>query len=60
MLTPSQVRKAINDSRTAALFRAVLALLVAGLRVETYWDCRIKGRAMRACVPPIGDRIMVP
>jgi hypothetical protein len=61
LLTPRQVRnKAINDSRTAALFRAVLALLVAGLRVETYWDCRTKGRAMRACVPPIGDRVMVP
>ena len=49
-----------DDSRTAALFRAVLALLVAGLRVETYWDCRTKVRAMRACVLPIGDRIMVP
>jgi hypothetical protein len=60
LLTPRQVRKAINDGRTAALFRAVLALLVAGLRVETSWDCRTKGRAMRACVPPIGDRIMVP
>jgi hypothetical protein len=61
LLTPRQVRnKAINDSRTAALFRAVLALLVAGLRVETYWDCRTKVLAMRACVLPIGDRIMVP
>jgi hypothetical protein len=60
LLTPRQVRKAINDGRAAALFRAVLALLVAGLRVETYWDCRTKGRAMRTCVPPIGDRIMVP
>jgi hypothetical protein len=58
LLTPWQVRnKAI---RTSALFRAVLALLVAGLRVETYWDCRTKVRAMRACVLPIGDRIMVP
>jgi hypothetical protein len=38
----------------------VLALLIAGRMVETYWDCRIRGRSMRACVPPIGDRIMVP
>jgi hypothetical protein len=61
LLTPRQVRnKAINASRTAALFPAVLALLIAGLMVETYWDCRSKGRAMRACVPPTGDRIMVP
>ena len=41
--------------RRAAIFiLAVLALLIVGIMVETYWDCRTqKHGSMRDCLPPI-------
>jgi hypothetical protein len=42
----------MNNSRMAALFLAVLALLIAGLMVEAYWDCRLLNNgSMKDCMP---------
>jgi hypothetical protein len=51
----------MNDRRVAILCLAVLAFLIAGLMVETYWDCRLlKGGTMQSCLPPIGARPAIP
>ena len=43
-----------TDSRFALLLLAVLAIVIAGIMVETYWDCRLRrGLSMRECIPPI-------
>ena len=45
-----------TDNRFALLLLAVLAIVIAGIMVETYWDCRLhRGLSMRECIPPIGD-----
>jgi hypothetical protein len=31
------------DQRVAAFSLVVLAVLIAGIMVEKYWDCRLKG-----------------
>jgi hypothetical protein len=44
------------DNRFALLLLAVLAIVIAGITVETYWDCRLhRGLSMRECIPPIGS-----
>lgn len=45
-----------TDNRFALLLLAVLAIVIAGVMVETYWDCRLHRRlSMRECIPPIGS-----
>jgi hypothetical protein len=51
----------MTNSRLAALILILLALVIAGIMVETYWDCRLlKGASLKACMPgqpgPIGIR----
>jgi hypothetical protein len=42
----------MRNSRLAVLLLAVLALVIAGLMVETYWDCRLlKGGSLKECAP---------
>ena len=44
-----------TDNRFALLLLAVLAIVIAGLMVETYWDCRLRrGLSMLECIPPLG------
>jgi hypothetical protein len=44
-----------TDNRIALLLLAVLAIVIAGIMVETYWDCRLhRGLSMRECIPPLG------
>lgn len=40
------------NNRLAVIYLAALALLIFGLMVENYWDCRRLGdRAMEQCGP---------
>jgi hypothetical protein len=42
----------MSNSRIAAILLAVLALVLAGLMVEFYWDCRLlKHGTMQECLP---------
>ncbi|MDF0495185.1 MULTISPECIES: hypothetical protein [Bradyrhizobium] len=42
----------MSNSRVATLVLAVIALLIAGMMVEFYWDCRLlKGGTMKDCMP---------
>ncbi len=42
----------MSNQRLAAILLAVLALVIAGIMVETYWDCRLhRGHSMRECMP---------
>ena len=51
----------MREDRFAILCLAVIALLITGVMVETYWDCRLlKGGSMRECLPPIGVRPAIP
>jgi hypothetical protein len=44
-----------TDNRFALILLAVLAFVIAGFMVETYWDCRLqRGLSMRECIPPLG------
>jgi hypothetical protein len=54
-----QLRRGImTNSRVAVLLLAVLALAIAGLMVETYWDCRLlKGGTLKKCMPGSGPRL---
>jgi hypothetical protein len=38
------------DSRLAVFCLIVLAILIAGIMVEKFWDCRLKGRSEQACL----------
>jgi FtsZ-interacting cell division protein ZipA len=41
------------NNRLAILILIVIAIAVAGIMVETYWDCRLlKGGSFKECVPP--------
>jgi hypothetical protein len=40
----------MSNSRIAALLLSIIALLVTGLMVETYWDCRLRGHSMKECL----------
>ncbi len=43
------------DNRIAAFCLVVIALLIAGIMVETYWDCRLLQRgSITECMPPRG------
>jgi hypothetical protein len=43
----------MTNSRIAIAILILLALAIAGIMVETYWDCRLlKGGSFKACVPP--------
>ena len=44
-----------TENRFALLLLVGLAIVIAGIMVETYWDCRLHRRlSMRECIPPIG------
>jgi hypothetical protein len=44
-----------TENRFALLLLAVLAIVIAGIMIETYWDCRLhRLLSMRECIPPIG------
>jgi hypothetical protein len=44
------------DSRIAAFCLVVIAVLIAGIMVETYWDCRLlRNGSVAQCVPPRGQ-----
>jgi hypothetical protein len=43
-----------NEARIAVILLAALALVIAGVMVETYWECRAKVGSYNQCVPPIG------
>ena len=45
------------NGRLAAFFLVVLALVIAGIMVETYWDCRLKRRLMNECIPGSGPPV---
>jgi FtsZ-interacting cell division protein ZipA len=43
----------MTNSRLAILILIVMAIAMAGIMVETYWECRLlKGRSFNECVPP--------
>jgi FtsZ-interacting cell division protein ZipA len=43
----------MTNSRLAILILIVMAIAMAGIMVETYWDCRLlKGGSFKECVPP--------
>lgn len=45
----------MSHQRLAAILLAIIALAMAGIMVETYWDCRLRGRhSMNECLPGIG------
>jgi hypothetical protein len=47
----------MTNSRVAILLLAVLALAIADIMVETYWDCRLlKGGSLKKCMPGSGPR----
>ena len=47
----------MSNSRLAVLVLSVIALLVAGLMVEAYWDCRLlKHHSMNECLPRGGHK----
>ena len=55
METANWAGVAMTNTRVAVLLLAVLALVIAGLMVETYWDCRLlKGGSLKECMPPTG------
>ena len=44
-----------TENRVALLLLVGLAIVIAGIMVETYWNCRLHHRlSMRECIPPIG------
>jgi hypothetical protein len=46
----------MKQNTVALLLLALIGILIAGLMVETYWDCRLtKKMSMRECLPPIGS-----
>jgi hypothetical protein len=43
----------MSNSNLAIAILIFMAIAVAGIMVETYWDCRLlKGGAFKECVPP--------
>jgi hypothetical protein len=47
-----------KNSVIALLLLAALAVVCAGLMVETYWDCRLlKGGSLKKCMPGAGPRV---
>ena len=43
----------MTNSRLAILILIVMAIAIAGIMVETYWDCRLlKGGSLKECMPP--------
>jgi len=50
-------RRPSNSRLSAVVLLSLLAPIIAGIMIETYWDCRLKARhAMRECLPPRGWR----
>jgi hypothetical protein len=44
------------DNRLALVCLVVIAVLIAGIMVETYWDCRLLQRgSITECMPPRGQ-----